>query len=245
MKSFRVLSVRIDALRYEEVLSFIKDAIENSRKVQIATVNNEFIVEAQKNKKFALVLDSCSLCLPDSAGIVWAINKIYKEKILKTPGADLFNKICSLAKNKDFGIFLLGGRKGVGEISKAKLTKEYVGLNIVGSIDGIIVDPSNCQENIINTINESRAEIVFVALGAPKQELWISNNLSRLNPHVFIGIGGTLDFISGKIKRAPSWARKLNLEWLFRLIQEPKRFGRIVRAVIVFPYLILRSKSKR
>ncbi len=239
MKSYKILSVKVNSLNYDEIINFITDTISNNKKGRIATVNNEFIVEAQKNREFAASLNNSSLCLPDSTGIVWAIRKLYKAKIIKTPGADLFEKICYLSNKKKFRIFLLGGREGVGSAAKEKIQKKYPGLRVAGAIDGININPLTGNEDIVNSINRANADIVFVALGAPKQELWTTNNMGKVNAHIFMGVGGTLDFISGKTRRAPSWMRKANLEWLFRLFVEPKRIGRIFIALIVFPYLVL------
>lgn len=244
MKSFQILSIKVDSLSCDEILKFIAGLISNSKKGQIATVNNEFIVEAQKNRKFAASLNNASLCLPDSTGVVWAVKKTYGQKIEKTPGADLFERICQFAEVHKYRIFLLGGRQGVAIAAKEELQKKYHGLHIVGTIDGIKIDPSDDNRSLISAINQSNADIIFVALGAPKQELWISNNLGKINAHVFIGVGGTLDFISRRIIRAPGWIRKLDLEWLFRLFIEPKRLKRIITALIVFPYLILTAKDK-
>jgi len=243
MKSYKILSVKVDSLNFDEILAFISDTVSSRKKRQIATVNNEFIVEAQKNIEFCRALNSFSLCLPDSAGIVWAVKKLYKDKIDKTPGADLFDKICRLSCEKGFRIFLLGGSKGVASRAKEKMQKKYPSLRVVGTIDGIKVEPQESNKDIVDSINQTNADIVFVALGAPKQELWIARNMDKANACILMGIGGTLDFVSGKIKRAPAWIRKINLEWLFRLVIEPKRFGRILTALIVFPYLVLFKNS--
>jgi len=238
MKTFTVLGIKIDYLSVAEILNFVCGVIENNKKGKISTVNNEFIVEAQKNRKFAETLNNSSLNVPDSTGIVWAIRKIYKQKIKRIPGADLFEYICKMSAQKKYRIFLLGGREGVARAAKENLQKRYRGIHIVGGIDSVKIDPAKADDSLISKINETKPNVLFVALGAPKQELWIEENFGRVQANLFIGIGGTLDFVSGRIKRAPLWIRKIGLEWLFRLFIEPKRIKRIVNAVIVFPYLI-------
>lgn len=244
MKKYHVLNVSIDTIGYDRVLDFISAVIKEDKKAQIATVNNEFIVEAQKNERFLNVLNSTSLNVADSTGVVWAVKKLYGHKLERIPGADLFEKICALSQKNTYRIFLFGGDSGVGEKAKSAIYKKYPGIHIVGYIDGVKVDANDSDLKIITKINQSRPDIIFVALGAPKQEIWIANNLKKLNARVFIGVGGTLDFVSGKRKRAPAFLRKIGLEWLFRLFVEPRRMGRIANATIVFPWLILTSPKK-
>ena len=243
MRSFKILGVRVDDVSYEQTTDFINQVIKEGKKAQIATVNNEFIVEAQKNKAFRSVLANTSLNVADSMGVVWAVKKLYKEMISRTSGADLFLKICDQAKREKYRIFFLGGASGVGDLAKKKLLKRFPGIHIVGTIDGGKINENKIDEILNKTINQTHPDIIFVALGAPKQDIWIANNLGAISAKVFIGVGGTLDYVSGKTIRAPKFLRAIGLEWLFRVILQPKRIGRIYRALIVFPYLVRKNSG--
>lgn len=258
MKKFDLLGVKIDIVTLDEALKLVLSAIKEKKKVQIATVNNEFIVEAQRNERFMNVLNNSALSVADSTGVVWAINYLYKEKIPRIPGVDLVEAICRLSADQNLRVYLLGGEEGVALQAKNRLIRKYPGIHIVGARDGIkipagpperlehrSVGQGNLPVELLLEINHSKPDIIFVALGAPKQDIWIANNLKNLNPYVFLGIGGTLDYISGRTPRAPLFLRKIGLEWLFRLLIQPSRFPRIFRATIVFPYLVISSRLRR
>lgn len=152
-------------------------------------------------------------------------------------------KLCNISNKEGYKIFLLGGENGIGKITRIKLIKKYSKIKIVGTHSGNGTKKEDKQ--IIDKINKSEADLLFVAYGAPKQEKWIYRNLKLLKSvKVAIGVGGSFDFISEKVKRAPKIMRKLNLEWLYRLIKNPKRIKRIINASIVFPIKVLKKKLK-
>lgn len=241
VERINILGVEIADISRNEVLHFIDLAISNNKKIQICTVNNEFIIEAQKNEAFKRVLNT-SLAIADSSGVVWASSVLHKIKIEKIPGADLVEDIMSQAALKGHRVFLFGGRSGIAHRAKEALMKKYKNIHIVGTIDGDRVENPRETPELIARINETKPDILLVALGAPKQDLWINYNLDLLNANVFVGVGGTLDYISGEIKRAPKAFRKFSLEWLFRLFVEPKRYKRIFRATVVFPWMVFTQK---
>lgn len=240
MKSFNVLGVKVNPLTFDEILDQIKKGLSEKRKLKIYTINNEFVVAARGDRAFLKILNDSTISIIDSTGIAWAVQYLYKENdIRRTPGADLFWLICAQAERNRNRIFLLGGKNNAGKISKNILLQRFPDLEI-DYLDNIKIDQHKTDEEINNKINHFGADIVMVALGAPKQEVWIDTNVSCVKAAVFIGIGGTLDFVSGNIKRAPLIFRDLGLEWLYRLIKEPRRLKRIFTATIIFPYLILR-----
>lgn len=244
MKKFSILDIKINDIDTEEVLDFIDSAVLNHKKVRIATVNNEFIVEAQKNKEFKEILNSASLSVADSTGVVRAVKYLYGQNIERIPGADLFFEICRQAVKKKHRIYLLGGRENVAKMAKLRLQNSYRGLHVVGTKDGVMISNNKNSGEIISEINKTKPDVLFVALGAPKQDIWISNNLEKINCSVFVGIGGTLDYVSGSVMRAPKIMRDAGLEWLFRLAVQPKRIGRIFKATVVFAYLVYNSRKK-
>lgn len=240
---FKVFSIPIQDATKDSVLKLISDAIKSKSQIHIATVNNEILLESRRNFEFRSVLRK-SFCIADSTGVVWAVKHLFKKKIERIAGADIFMDICEKAAQNGWNVFLLGGDPNVAHVAKSKLTDQFPSLKIVGTIDGVRIDPRTENLLHITKIKKSGAHIVMVALGAPKQELWIAQNMKRTKSNVFIGIGGTLDFVSGNIPRAPISMRKMGLEWLFRLFVQPNRIKRILRAVFVFPLTIIFSGGK-
>jgi N-acetylglucosaminyldiphosphoundecaprenol N-acetyl-beta-D-mannosaminyltransferase len=151
-------------------------------------------------------------------------------------GTDMLPYLCENAVKNRFRIFLLGAQPGVAEKAKANLIKKFNGLQISGTQHGYFGKEE--EQKVIEKINKSKTDILLVALGVPKQEKWICGNLSKLQVKVAMGVGGLFDFYSGKIKRAPRWMREVGLEWLYRVLQEPKRMWR--RYIIGNPLFLLR-----
>jgi len=140
------------------------------------------------------------------------------------------DKICLLANNEKYKIFLYGAEEEVVKKAKKCLEQKYSNIKIVGYLNGYVND----LDKIIKTINKSKADILFVALGSPKQERWIIQNKEKIDAYVLQGVGGSFDVISGNIKRAPIWMQKYGLEWLYRTIKQPERFKRIFPTLPLF-----------
>jgi len=249
-----VLSVPFEPLLYEEALAKARGFLEGRLQHQIATPNPEFLVAATKNQKFQQVLQNASLNIPDGVGLLWAAAFLYGgartfSRFVKTylylifakkrltgflperiAGSDFMIDLCRLG----YPVFLLGGAEGVANEAKEVLKKRIPGVNIVGAYGG-----NPAKEDLVALINQTTAQIVLVAFGAPKQDIWIANNLSQMpKVKIAMGVGGSLDFLVGRQVRAPKTMRKLGLEWLWRLVRQPSRWRRIWRAVAVFPFLI-------
>ena len=244
-RTIKILGIKIDSLKLAQVLKKIEQMIEdgrkNSRYFQTVTVNPEFVMEAQKNLIFKEVLNGADLALADGAGILWAAKRAGRKIAEKIAGVDLVWKICQMAQEKNYKIFLLGAKEGVGDKAAQNLKKSFPKLKIVGTFAGS-PDPKEAQA-IIDLILEKKPDILFVALGAPKQEKWIHYNIDKIpSVKVAIGVGGAFDFISGKIQRAPNFLRKIGLEWLWRFMLQPWRAKRIYNAVIKFPCLVIRAR---
>jgi len=168
--------------------------------------------------------------------------KIFKVLPEKLSGSDIFWDVLELANKYSWRVFLMGGRRGVAKKVKRIIEEKFKKIIICDAIEG---SPRSKKDFLIRErIRRTTPNVLFVAFGSPKQEVWIERNLKHLNNRlVAIGVGGTFDFVAGKIKRAPAVFQSLGLEWLWRLILEPKkRFKRIINAIFVFPWLILKSK---
>lgn len=235
----KILGVRVDDLNFNEVMAKIASFLKQKKLAQIVTVNPEFILTAQKDRQFRLILNKAALSIPDGAGLQLAA-KILGQKIgPRITGVDLTWEIAKFAVEKEYRLFLLGAKEGIAKKAAQRLKLIYPHLQIVGTYAGY---PH--EKGLTEKINQSKADILLVAFGAPKQDKFIYENRSRLKVKVAMGVGGTFDYIAGVLPRAPKFLRKLGLEWLFRLVIEPKRIGRIFRAVVIFPLAVLISKLK-
>lgn len=239
-----ILGVNFDVLDLNTVMNRVAVALKNNTRCFIVTPNPEFVVLAQKDIEFRKILNSADISLADGTGIILAAYILKKRLPNRITGNDMILALSKFASEHFYPIFLFGGEKGVAHQAGKKLKGMFPQLSIAGTLDGrIISDPKHIPEDITTAINQSGARILFVALGQGKQERFIAYAMKKLpNINVAIGVGGAFDFLSGKIKRAPLWMRRFGLEWLFRLIQEPKRWRRIIRATIIFPMLVFRQK---
>jgi len=240
----KILGVPFDNVNKKEALNTVFKKLDtNKEQLFIATPNPEILLAARKNEPFQKVLNQTDLNIPDGFGIMlasWLNRTPLKERVT---GTDFLQAICNKAP-QGTKIFLLGAAPGVAEKTKEVLEKRYPNVKIAGTFAG---SPSQEEDvNIRKLIDQSEAKILFVAFGAPKQEMWIARNLAHLKHiKVVMGVGGAFDFISGTIKRAPYWMRRIGVEWLYRLIKQPSRIGRIFNATIKFPIVFLGSKFKK
>lgn len=239
--SIEILGVRIDGTNIKDTVSFIEKSITAETQVQIATVNPEFLVEASRDLEFKKILNSCALNTCDGFGIKLIAKIFYGTELKRTTGVEITEKLL----NSQYKIFLLGGASGVTE----KVIQKFPQAKIMGlDSGGEMIAAAGCwrlenNEAILEKIRLSGAEILLLAFQHGKQEKWLAKNLPHLpNIKVAIGVGGTFDYLSGNIKRAPALIRKIGLEWLFRLISQPKRWRRISRAIVIFPMLVIKEK---
>ena len=240
MNRVYILGVPIDAVTMHEALARAVAMLADGGKYHIATPNNEILLKAQKNSALKSVLQTTALNIPDSVGLLWAAKRKGQPLSERVTGVDFTEKLCRKL-TKDQPVFFLGGYKGTGKKAAEALQKMNPHLVIAGVYEGA---PSEKDApEIIKRINDSGAMLLLVAYGAPAQELWINQHVMNLvSIRVAIGIGGTFDFLSGRIKRAPKLMRSVGLEWFWRLLQQPTRIVRMWNAVIIFPVKVLRSK---
>jgi N-acetylglucosaminyldiphosphoundecaprenol N-acetyl-beta-D-mannosaminyltransferase len=236
-----ILGIPFDRLTLTGTLKIIQEKLGKpaDKPIMVATPNPEMLLAARKNKAFTKILQNTNLNIADGTGIIWASKVIKNPLPERVTGTDLMQAICANV-SRDIRIFLLGGAPGVAKKAQEKLSQESH-ANIVGTYD-CPADPSH-DKAARAIINAAKPDVVFVAFGAPKQELWLERNLPHLQTvKLAMGVGGAFDFIAGIRKRAPAWMQKLGLEWLFRLLQQPSRIRRIWNATIVFPIVFLFSK---
>ncbi|MDP6561364.1 MAG: WecB/TagA/CpsF family glycosyltransferase [Candidatus Peribacteraceae bacterium] len=238
MQRVNILGVPVDPVTQDEAVMRISQMLTEGGKRHIMTPNNEMIVAAQKDSTFKSLLQSSDLNIPDSTGLLWAAKRTGQVLPERVTGVDTVERILQ-SLSSEHPVFFLGGQGGVGERAAEKLEALNPKLEIT-TFEGTPSEEDAAE--IIKRINDSGAHLLLVAYGAPKQDLWINQHVMQLTSvRVAMGVGGTFDFLSGSIKRAPKWMRSLGLEWLWRLIVQPSRIGRIYTAVIRFPLLVLRG----
>lgn len=222
-----ILGMEIDNLTEDEAVQRIQEFIEAGTPHQVATVNTEFLMQAREDAAFRNVLATSDLALPDGAGLLWASRLVGCPLKARVTGVDLVRRLAKLAQERGYCLFLLGAAEGVALSVAEALKKEFPGLAVAGTHAGSPAPEE--KEGIIDLIKRARPHLLFVAFGAPQQEVWIRRNLHCLGVPVVIGVGGAFDFISGRVRRAPIWMRSRGLEWLYRLVQEPWRWRRMLR----------------
>jgi N-acetylglucosaminyldiphosphoundecaprenol N-acetyl-beta-D-mannosaminyltransferase len=241
MDKLYIFGVPIHRVTMIEAVEILKGYLKEDRIHIVATPNAEIIMMAQKDEEYKKILNETDLNVPDGSGVVFAskvFNKPLKERVA---GFDLMMEFVKWASHKDVSIYLLGAKPEVVEKAQSNLKNLYPSLKIVGFHHGYFNEKE--EENIIEDINKRAAQVLFVALGAPKQEKWIYKNKEKLKVKIAMGVGGSFDVIAGKAKRAPEIYRKLGLEWLYRLIQEPWRYKRM-SALPKFAFKVLLARLK-
>lgn len=206
---------------------------------QIVTFNSLMYIEALRNPDFLKALLRSDIILPESSGVAWAIKFLYNIKIQYLAGIDLVYRIFALSHKEKLSLYLLGAKPDVIRRACEKIKSMFPGISIVGCRDGYFSESES--QDIIRDISSSGADILLVGLGIPKQEIWISRNKQDLSVKLVVGVGGSFDVISGKLKRAPVIFRRLGCEWFYRLIQEPSRITRM-RNLALFVFEIFKLK---
>ena len=242
MDKLSIMGVRIDNLSMDEVLKIAEEKIEKNEQYIIYTPNTEFIMMCQKDKEFLNLMNESDINIPDGIGLIYA-GKIKKHPLKeKVGGYDLSVNLLKMANDKGLKLYVVGGKPGVAEAAMENVREKYPGIKIVGTQHGYFkgthLGKKGHEEEIavIEDINKHQPHILFVGFGAKKQELWIEYNKDLINANVIIGNGGTLDGLAGIVKRAPDIFIKLGLEWLYRLMKEPKR----IKRQIVLPVFMLK-----
>jgi N-acetylglucosaminyldiphosphoundecaprenol N-acetyl-beta-D-mannosaminyltransferase len=208
----------------DEALGRIEGFVDEGGPHLVATVNPEFVMRANEDKEFARVLESADLCLPDGTGVVWAARRQGCTMQGPVAGVDMVALLAAMCARRGFPLFLLGAAPGVADELAAKLRSENPDVK-VASHPGA-PDPSEDAETL-KLIHEHHTQVLLVAFGHPKQELWVDRLKNRLGVAVAIGVGGAFDYLTGRVPRAPEWMRKAGLEWSYRLWKQPWRARRM------------------
>lgn len=237
-----ILGAFVDIVNTGQALQKIKELGRDGQPSHVITLNAEIVYQAQEDPDLLRIINEADLVTPDGIGIVWAGRKLGYPFHERVTGIDLLYQLCSEAAKEGWRVYLLGAAPGVAEEAGRKLCTAYPGLHICGCHDGYFSEQE--MDALTAEIRDTQPDILFVALGAPKQEFWIKQYKQQLNVPVSIGVGGSFDVVAGIKERAPQWVINANLEWLYRLSKEPSRFKRQL-ALPKFAWLIVKKKYRK
>lgn len=226
MKKELLFGLKFNPMTLNEAAEVLISDAQAGLMCSVVTPNVDHVVRANKDPFLREVYNSCKYQFVDGMRLVWMSRWLCSEKFPeRVSGVDLFEKICELSVRDKIKIYLLGAEKSVLKKTINKLEDDFQGIDIVGSFSPSVGFEGNAEVNqlIIKQINASSADIVFLALGAPKQEIWMYNHISFLDRGVLIGVGAGFDLYCGKFSRAPKWVQNIGFEWLWRLALEPRR----------------------
>ena len=220
-----VMGVKFDNVTMQEALERAKELIAQPGADYCVTPNAEIVYEAMHDDAFAELVNDAALVLPDGAGVVLGAKILGTPLKQKVAGIDFAWNLLGILEQTGGKLYLLGSKPGVAEQAAAKMLEKYPALQICGTADGYFKD----EGPVVEKINAAKPDVLFVCLGAPKQEKFMVAHKQELQVKLMAGLGGSLDSFAGTVKRAPKWMINLSLEWLYRLIKEPKRFKRMLR----------------
>lgn len=241
-----MLGVVVDCVDMREAVAEIVRLAELGRAGEqpetrlVATVNPEFVMRARRDVVFRRVLAGAALRVPDGTGVVWALRRAGHRDAVRVAGVDLVPRLAEACARHRLSLYLLGAQPGVAAAAAARLQARVPGLRIVGAEPGSPLPEDDLDQ--ARAIRDAAPDLLLVAYGAPKQELWIARNRHRLGGPVAIGVGGTFDFLAGRARRAPAAWQRLHLEWGWRLVREPWRVRRMA-TLPQFAMLVLLGRS--
>ncbi len=235
----QLLGVRVDRVDLAETLARIVEFIESRTPHMIVTSDVTAVVRARSDPEFAQVIAQADLVTPDGTGVVWGARLLDVPFVERVPGCDLVDHVCRLAAQRGYRVFLLGAAPGVAERAARELVRRYPALNVAGTHHGYF--SAEEEAAVVRAVASARPDILFVAMGIPKQEKWIRRHLHELGVPLCMGVGGSFDVIAGDIPRAPAWMQRCGLEWLWRTLVQPRRLPRLF-ALPKFFVLLLWSR---
>jgi len=242
-RNFHVFGVEVYNSSMSEVLDDLEERLESHAKSSVGFVNADCLNKCFSHAEYHETLRAMERVYPDGIGVRLAAQMFGNGVEENINGTDLFPLLCQRLAGTSHGIFLLGAREGLAEKVAENMTERYPGITFAGYQHGYFTSES--EDEVIDKINASGASVLLVALGAPRQELWLARNRDRLNVRILMGVGGLFDYYSGRIERAPVWIREVGLEWVWRLLQEPGRmWQRYVIGNPLFLYRVWQQKKR-
>jgi N-acetylglucosaminyldiphosphoundecaprenol N-acetyl-beta-D-mannosaminyltransferase len=241
LESVPLHGVRVDRVTMDETLDAIDRFIRSGEPHHVITLDASMCVFAGEDEDLRRIVAAADLVTPDSAGVLWACRKYGSPLPQRVSGVEIVEQLCRLSPERGYRLFFFGSAPGVAEDAAGKFRARYPGCQIVGARDGFFSPDDDAT--IVEQIRAARPDILCVALGIPKQEKWIAKHRAELGVPVLIGVGGTFDVHSGRVKRAPALMQRLNLEWLYRLAKNPRKIGKVM-TLPKFMLMTLRGRPR-
>ena len=237
----QVMEIGFDDVTLDEAVSIAMQYIERGEKCRVVTPNPEIARMCRNDSLLCDIVNSSQLVLPDGIGVVYTSRILGHPLRGRVPGFEFAEKLLERMQNTGYSVFFFGAKPGVAEKAAEKMQKKYPGLLIAGTLNGYYTN----EGQVVADINDARPDVLFVCLGAPKQEQFMALRGEALNVTLMAGLGGTLDGLAGEVKRAPDFFIRLNLEWLYRLLCQPKRIGRVIKLPLYLLSAFAARKKKK
>ncbi len=232
MDSLEILGCRLDLLDADAATERIMQFVRDGAAAQVVTLGTEMVVQAQRDTAFREVVNACALSLCDTVGLLTVARRRGAKLRERVTGVELVQHLCDRAARDGVPVYFLGGAEGVAADAAAILEARFPGLRVAGTRNGFFTLEDEAV--IVEAIRSSGAKLLFVGLGSPRQEFWLARNLGATGCGAGIGVGGSFDVLSGRVERAPVAWQRAGLEWLYRLLREPRRF----RRQLALPYFV-------
>ncbi len=247
-----ILNIRVNSTSTAQVLRLIRYFLANRHKFYIVTPNPELVLMAQKDSYLKDALNDADIAVPDGVGLDIASRFLFGKPLNIIPGRKLFLDLIELANQKGWRVFLLGGESDEAQKATENIKLNYKrvsilslpGPNLTEAAESASEVDRNLEKETFSLINEFRPQLLFVAFGNPKQEIWLHKNINKLDIGGAMAVGGTFRYLAGYSKLPPKWMEKVGLEWLWRAVTEPRRLKRIIRAAIYFPLQIVLERFR-
>lgn len=239
LDSVELFGVRVHRLTMTQAVQTVESFLRDREPRQIVTADTSMLVMAQHDAELRRIINQAALVTPDSFGVTWAARRLKRPVIERVTGVDLMAQVCARCADNGWRPFLFGSAPGVADEAAERLSARFPGLSVAGTQHGYF-GPED-EEQIVAQVAASKADILFVAMGIPKQEKWIARYLPRLGVSAAVGVGGSLDVFSGRVKRAPLWTQRCNVEWLYRLCSNPRKINKVkmLPVLVLMTYLAL------
>jgi len=239
-QTVEILGVPVHRVTMEETLSIIDGYVRSDRPHLIVTADASGIAQAQSDADLMALYRSANLVTPDSSGVLWAARRAGKPIPARVSGVEILDQVCRASVEKGYRIFFLGAEPGVADLAAEKLRQRHPGCNIVGARHGYFKPGED--EAVAQEVAKASPDILFVAMGIPRQEKFIQKTSGIIRAKVGIGVGGSLDVYSGKTRRAPVFVQRLKLEWLWRTLANPKKIG---KAMMLPKFVLMVTRGKK
>jgi N-acetylglucosaminyldiphosphoundecaprenol N-acetyl-beta-D-mannosaminyltransferase len=241
LESIEIFGVKINRVDTDAALAIMEGFIREGGPHMVVTADSSCVVIAQDDPQLRDIVNNADLITPDGTGILWAARRFGTPLMERVSGCDMVDHMCERGAKKGYRVFLLGSAPGIADEAGEKLKERYPGLNVVGTQHGFF--SSEESKGLVRSIRDLKPDLLFVAMGIPRQEKWISENLKELGVPVCIGVGGTFDVISGRVKRAPEWMQRRGLEWVYRLVSDPKKIKKVM-TLPIFAWMVIKAGKK-